>query len=564
MSEPIQKWGRVFSGVLLLFLLNAGVWAQSETPNAPAEPRFALLIGNNEYSGITNLKNPVNDATDMAAALRRLGFVVEVLTNANQVQIEEAVVQLGRNLSSSKDAIGVFFFAGHGVQSGGQNYLIPSNTSVVSEAFLRSRAVASQAVLDTLAAAGNRVNVVILDACRDNPYGWNRSSARGLALIGVQPPSSMIVYATSAGSAAEDGDGRNGVFTGELLRHIETPGLDISEIFRLTGASVRQKTNGQQIPAIYNQFFDRCVLQDSDITVDAITAATENVLPDYNSVAEVPSVSSVDAVTAAFANVQPLEESIPMVRVIGGTYRMDSSIYTTVDSFYMARTEITQAQWQRVMGTDVVRQRDMANPSWAMRGQSDTLPMYYVSWYEALVFCNRQSMQEGLTPVYSLSGFTDPDLWGAIPSGSNDALWDLVQADWQANGYRLPTEAEWEYAARGGMLARGTPYAGSSDATNIGWINANSNRRPHLVGTKQANELGLYDMCGNLWEWCWDWYGDSFEGDKNPRGPDSGVYRVKRGGSWDDYESGATVFTRYTENPHARYDFNGFRVVRND
>ena len=120
-----------------------------------------------------------------------------------------------------------------------------------------------QTILDVLQGAGNRLNMVILDSCRDNPFGWSRSASRGLSVVESQAPGSIIVYATSAGSIAQDGQGRNGQFTAELLKNIGTPGLDVSEIFRRTGAGVRQRSMSQQVPAIYNQFFDLVVLSGS-------------------------------------------------------------------------------------------------------------------------------------------------------------------------------------------------------------------------------------------------------------------------------------------------------------
>ena len=176
----------------------------------------------------------------------------------------------------------------------------------------------------------------------------------------------------------------------------------------------------------------------------------------------------------------------------------------TVDSFYMKATEVTQKEWREVMGS---------NPSYF---KGDNLPVENVSWYDAVKYCNALSKKEGRTPVYRING-------------------SRVTANWSADGYRLPTEAEWEYAARGGKKSRGYKYSGSNSAGSVGWYNANSGSKAHPVGQKQANELGLYDMSGNVWEWCWDWYGDYSSGSqRDPRGPSSGSYRVRRGGSWGD------------------------------
>jgi tetratricopeptide (TPR) repeat protein len=224
------------------------------------ETRVALVIGNSNYSGLAKLANPVHDATDMAETLKRLGFSVTLLLDADQRGMEQGIVRFGNALSASTSNVGFFFYAGHGVQSNGVNYLIPAKAEIPSEAFLNTRGIALQAVLDTLQQAGNRLNVVVLDACRDNPFSWSRSGTRGLTVVSAQPPGSIIAYATSAGSVAADGTGRNGIFTGALLKNLKKPDANVFDVFIQTGADVKAVTNGAQVPAIYNQFFDKYYL----------------------------------------------------------------------------------------------------------------------------------------------------------------------------------------------------------------------------------------------------------------------------------------------------------------
>ena len=237
-------------------LLCCCIWAfAGETSPDDYPPRYALVIGNNSYTGLAPLSNPKNDANDIAAALAWLGFSVEVVLDGSLDDMEEAVIRLKEKLSVSKDAYGFFFYAGHGVQSGGENFLIPVDANIPGENNLRTRAVSVQAFLDDLNDAGNSLNVVVLDACRDNPFGWNRSTTRGLATVTRQPPNSIIVFATSAGQRASDGEERNGLFTSQLLNNLTTPDLDVNEIFRRTGADVSRVSSNEQIPAIYSQFF---------------------------------------------------------------------------------------------------------------------------------------------------------------------------------------------------------------------------------------------------------------------------------------------------------------------
>jgi uncharacterized caspase-like protein len=185
-----------------------------------AQQKYALVIGNGAYTSVTRLSNPANDANDMKTALQGLGFTVEAVINGGRVQMETAIERLKNNLSRSKNSYGFLFYAGHGVQSGGENYLIPVDADIRSEAYLRDRAVSVQAMLDELNQAKNELNIVVLDACRDNPFSWRRGGNRGLQVMSNQPADSIIVYATSAGDTAADGEGRNGLFTGQLLKNL--------------------------------------------------------------------------------------------------------------------------------------------------------------------------------------------------------------------------------------------------------------------------------------------------------------------------------------------------------
>ena len=185
-------------------------------------------------------------------------------------------------------------------------------------------------------------------------------------------------------------------------------------------------------------------------------------------------------------------------------------------------------------------------------------------------------MAEGLTPCYSIDGSTVPDEWGPVPT-SETATWDAVECNWNANGYRLPTEAEWEYAARAGdNTVDSLIWSGTSDENELGkyaWYHTNSRSETHIVGTKKANAFDLYDMSGNVWEWCWNRfisrydetegnYDTETEGGSDPTGSSTGSRRVNRGGGWCYDLEDCTVFYRGWNSPSFRYDNHGFRVVR--
>ena len=228
---------------------------------AYGQQKYALVIGNSNYINFGSLRNPVNDANDISTVLQNLGFTVDKVLDGNLNQMETATIRLKNRLSEAgNNAYGFFYYAGHGVQVDGQNYLIPANANIPDRTFLRERAFPMQAMLDMLNDAGNSLNIVVLDACRDFPAAWSRSLSRGLSVVTRQPAHSIIVYATSADKVALDGTDRNGLFTSQFLNHLNTPDIEVKDIFNRTGADVIRVSNGEQHPAIYSQFFGTAYL----------------------------------------------------------------------------------------------------------------------------------------------------------------------------------------------------------------------------------------------------------------------------------------------------------------
>jgi uncharacterized caspase-like protein len=218
---------------------------------AQKQPRVALVIGNANYEEGA-LSNPVNDATDMAKALRELGFEVTLLQNQDLRSMETAINDFSRQLR--KGGVGVFYYAGHGVQVEGENYLIPLKAQLLNEKDARYEAVALGKVLNAMEEARNQVNIIIIDACRDNPFyrRWrsSRRSSNVQGLTAVSPPTGIIIaYATREGNTAADGVGqRNSPFTSALLENIKKPNIDVQLMFRRVSTSVKEKTNAAQQP----------------------------------------------------------------------------------------------------------------------------------------------------------------------------------------------------------------------------------------------------------------------------------------------------------------------------
>jgi hypothetical protein len=237
MLKQIVKQAMVLSGLLTFLVPSIALSAQ--------EQRIALVIGNGSYKSCP-LTNPVNDANDMAAALRKLGFSVVLKTNANQRTMENSIRDFGKKLRSG--GVGLFYFAGHGIQVRGRNYLISIGADIESEADVKYEAVDVGRVLSQMQEAENSANIIILDACRNNPYSRSfRSTERGLARM-IAPSGSILAYATAPGSIAGDGTGRNGLYTSLLLRHIMTPGIPIELFFKEVRKDVANISGKKQVP----------------------------------------------------------------------------------------------------------------------------------------------------------------------------------------------------------------------------------------------------------------------------------------------------------------------------
>lgn len=243
-----------------------------------------------------------------------------------------------------------------------------------------------------------------------------------------------------------------------------------------------------------------------------------------------------------------------LIQVKGGTFKMGSKTSdtsaeldeqkehsVTLNTFEISKFEITVWEWKQFIKANKMKMP--IKPSW---GWQDNYPINGITWNEAIAYCNWLSTKEKLQPCYSKKG---PNF----------------VCNFKANGYRLPTEAEWEFAAKGGTNSKGFRYSGSDKLEDVAWYKANSNGQPHTVGTKLPNELGIYDMSGNVWEWCWDWYNKDFyklEKGDNPKGPEMGERRTVRGGSWDSKSNYVRPANRISTIPSKTHEFYGFRIAR--
>jgi formylglycine-generating enzyme required for sulfatase activity len=567
----------MLAGCLLGPFLSMAQQQRGQTVQPKVTQRTALVIGNSNYAQ-GPLRNPVNDARAIGFTLKDLGFDVTLHSNLNLRQMDEAVRAFGQKIKDG--GIGLFYFAGHGVQVDGVNYLAPVGANVNKEQDIKFEMLDVGKVTAEMEAAKNGLNILILDACRNNPFSRSfRSQNPGLAPINA-PSGTYIAFATAPGTTASDGEGANGLYTQELLVNLKQRGLRLEDIFIRTRVAVKKKSEDAQVPWENGALEGVVVLNNmggADITVEASAPSVEATAPSVDATAPLPkirysgiSLSSLRSRAFTTASVDEngqvskreagpasyyLEDlgagvKLEMVYIRGGRFQMGSPRTEAqrdedeiqhpvkVSSFWMGRYEVTQAQWIAVMGR---LPQCLAVSDNLDRG--DDIPLTCIRWQDAQEFVTK--------------------------------LNEMLKLE-KARGYSLPREAEWEFAARGGTT---TPFPYGATITpelaNYNWESVYANgptkarERAYLmkVGSFPANPFGLYDMIGNAEEWCEDWLGEyptASKGEQvDPRGPDEGERHVIRGGEYGSSAYRSRSASRAGILPSFRPTISvGFRLVR--
>ena len=489
---------KIFS--MLLFFAFTGLCFAKEAKNA-------LLIANGRYEkDLGALTQPEREAEALKVALESIGFKVTLVKNANLEQMQKALSsfkQITRN-----GGIALFHYGGHAVQIDGINYLIPLNARLEDKESVRYRCVYVDEVMNSLK---GDANVVILDSCRDNPFAISShrgTKTRGLAAVSSKQ-NSIVVYSAASGQTAQDG-----VFTPILTRLIVQKNKTIETVLREVRSEVYQKTNGEQEPADYTKLMVTVYIAGIDNSASTPSPSASDLAlarppakppaPQGNSQAGKDRTYNVNGVSFTMKHIDSVQDA-----VLGDNNEDNNKEHkVSLSSYYMGETEVTQELWQAVMGS---------NPSSFKASLKN--PVEKVTWFDCIGFCNELTV--------AVMGDDDECVY--------DVRGDQVTADFSKKGFRLPTEAEWEYAAMGG---KGQRYAGCNIESQLkayAWYDDNSGSKTHEVGTKKANKYGLYDMSGNVWEWCWDWYSKSTpSAGKDSVGASSGSSRVNRGGGWSD------------------------------
>jgi hypothetical protein len=232
---------------LILPLPYARVWAQTEgTLRLARLPKVALVVGNSRYKSVAELKNPANDARGVSAALQAAGFAVDLKLDASRAEMLEAIRAYAKTIGERK-CVGLFYFAGHGLQLSWRNYLLPVDATIRDVNDVAAKGVDVATLIGGISDARNPMNVIILDACRDNPFAGVRVEQKGLSQMDA-PPGTLLAYATAPGNVASDGDGENGLYTSNLLREMRVREAKIEDVFKRVRLAVRRQSQGRQIP----------------------------------------------------------------------------------------------------------------------------------------------------------------------------------------------------------------------------------------------------------------------------------------------------------------------------
>ncbi len=510
------------------------------------QQRIALLIGNQGYEK-GRLDNPHHDVDDMETALKAVGFHVRKLKDQSLWEMEQAIIGFGQQLEQDKNTVGLFYFSGHGMQYQGKNFLFPigAMTSVAMPGHLRVKTLEMEYLLATMEGAENRLNLVFLDACRDNPFpkGWFKGKGLKKGLAPMQAPSgSLIAYATSANHQAFSAKGqRNSPYTQYLKQEILKPGISIFDMLTNVRAAVKKETHDEQKPDFYSGLDGQFCFKGPCGPVGQVqTNSKEKFFRD---------------------RLQNGGFGPEMVRISAGRFRMgdiqngggsdEKPVHrVSVNQFAMGKYEVTVGEFRRfvkVTGYKTEAEKGegcwVYDESWGYKkkanwrnpyfSQNENHPVTCVSWNDAIIYTRWLSQQTG-------------------------------------KQYRLPTEAEWEYAARaetetkywwGNDIGKNMANMANCDGCGSRW----DNKKTAPVGSFSANSSGLYDTVGNVWEWNADSWHNNYKNAPNDgriwkTGSDNSR-RVLRGGSW----SSNPVYCRAAvRDRHASVERNqsiGFRVA---
>ena len=497
--------------------------------------RAALIIGNASYpDASTPLSTTIRDARSLAEELRRSEFDVDLKENLGKDDMRRAIDAFIAKIRSGMAAL--FYFNGYGIQVARQTYLIPVNAQVWTEAEVRRDGISVDDVLAQLQRKGARVKIIVIDAARRNPFERRfRAAPAGLAALDA-PEGTLAMYSAAPGKVINESSGTNSVFMTELLKEMRSPNRTAEEVFNRTRLGVSRVTNNEQVPWVASSLLEEFYFGSSPVVTGPTPAPTPtpSPTPSPTPTPSPPTTSSQPPRTDMKPgdSFRDCEGCAEMVVIPAGSFDMGSNTeyenpphrVSFAKQFAIGRYEVTFDQWDKCFEEKGCKHRP-DDRDWG-RGNR---PVINVSWDDIKLFIAWLSQKSGQT-------------------------------------YRLPSEAEWEYAARGGTT---TPYwwgreVGSRQA-NCRECDSGSGQQTLPVGSFKANPFGLYDTAGNAAEWVDDCWNESYR-----NAPTNGSawlagqcrLRVLRGGAFDSAAKYVRSSARFRYDSDVRYSANGFRLVR--
>ena len=578
---------RILSLALALFAAVATLAAWAD--HAQAQKRVALVIGNSDYQHTTKLSNPRNDATDMSAVLKGLGFEVIDGFDLTKAAFDAKVREFAAALEGA--TVGVLFYAGHGLQVAGQNYLVPVDAQLSAAVALDFEMMKVEIIHRAMERL-TKTNVLFLDACRDNPLSRNlaqnlgtRSADVGKGLAQIEAGSgTLISFSTHPGALALDGGGRNSPYAGSLIKHLSASHDDLNSVLISVRNDVMSATKDAQVPWEHSALRGRLYFNPTSPTAQGATVLTSEAGEAWGAAERSNSIAAFEAYVARYkdsyyadlarARIEVLKKEqadssgqlVAMLQKDDGKARALATSSTQGAATFRDCPDcpemVTVPAGEFLMGSN--------------DGGGNEKPLHKVTIAKPLAVGKFEVTYAEWDACVAAGGCQNspPDHgWGRGRQPILNVSWDDITKDYlpwlskvTGKTYRLLTEAEWEYAARAGLHAA---YAWGND---LGQNRANCKgcgsqwdaKQPAPVGSFAANTFGLHDMHGNVWEWVQDCYKNTYAGAPADGQAVDGANcsRTRRGGAWNGAAADLRLAGRLGTQAGSRWNNLGFRVAR--